>query len=61
MTAISEMFTVDEIAKRLHVHPQTVRVWIRKGELGHHKVGRYSLISAEQYARFLEAHREDED
>ena len=67
MTAspISEMFTVDDIAERLHVHPQTVRGWIRKGVrkggLGCHRFGRRTLVSAEQLARFLAEHNEDGD
>ena len=32
--AMSEkMLTVDEIAEELRVHPETVRQWIRNGEL----------------------------
>lgn len=51
------MFTVAEVAERLHVHPQTVRGWIHSGELGHHDVGRYDLVSDEQLAEFIEARR----
>jgi excisionase family DNA binding protein len=56
-SSVPELFTVDEIAERLHVHPQTVRAWIRRGQLGTHKVGRYDRISDDQLAAFLEAHR----
>ena len=28
-----EMLTVDDVAKELSVHPETVRQWIRDGEL----------------------------
>jgi excisionase family DNA binding protein len=60
MTAhVTQMFTVDEIAERLHVHVQTVRLWIRKGELGYHKLGRYSMVSEDQLAEFLAARRHD--
>jgi len=56
-SSVPELFTVDEVAERLHVHPQTVRVWIRRGQLGSHKVGRYDRISDDQLASFLQAHR----
>ena len=56
-TTVPLMFTVAEVAERLHVHPQTVRAWIRSGELGHHDVGRYDLVSDEQLAAFIEARR----
>jgi len=28
-----KMFTVEEVAEELRVHPETVRQWIRDGEL----------------------------
>lgn len=59
-SAANQLLTVDEVAERLHVHPQTVRMWIRHGQLGRHKVGKYSRISEDQLARFLEVRREDE-
>lgn len=54
---VPTMFTVAEVAERLHVHVQTVRAWMRSGELGHHDVGRYDLVSDEQLAAFLEQRR----
>lgn len=60
-SALPRIYTVDEIAEMLHVHPQTVRTWIRTKQLGSHKVGRYDRISDEQVARFLEARRLDDD
>ena len=56
---VPQMFTVVEVAERLHVHVQTVRGWIRAGELGHHDVGRYDLVSEDQLARFLDERRQD--
>jgi len=58
-SALPRMYTVDEVAEMLHVHPQTVRGWIRTRQLGSHKVGRYDRISDEQVAQFLEARRDD--
>jgi len=59
MSDIPQMFTVGDVAERLHVHVQTVRGWIRSGELGHHDVGRYDLVSDDQLAAFLAARRQD--
>lgn len=56
---VPELFTVAEIAERLHVHPQTVRAWIRGGELGCYQIGRYDRVSDEQLAHFLDARRHD--
>ena len=51
--------SVVEIAKRLGVHEQTVRKWIRGGELGHHRLGARIVITDEQLATFLDEHRVD--
>jgi excisionase family DNA binding protein len=56
---VPQMFTVYEVAERLHVHAKTVRGWIKSGELGHYDVGRYDLVSDEQLATFIEARRAD--
>jgi excisionase family DNA binding protein len=58
-TTVSQMFTTAEVAERLHVHIQTVRAWIRSGELGHHDVGRKNLVSEIQLAQFLNERRTD--
>lgn len=49
------LHTIDEIAARLHLHPQTVRQLIKRGELGHVQSGRYKLVSDEQYAKYVAA------
>ncbi len=33
MTTEDSWVTIEEIATRLHVHPETVRRWLRKGTL----------------------------
>lgn len=33
------LVTVDEVARRLNVHPETVRVWIRQGHLAGFRLG----------------------
>lgn len=58
-SVVPEMFTVQDVAERLHVHVQTVRGWIRAKKLGHHDVGRYDLVSADQLARFLDERCKD--
>jgi excisionase family DNA binding protein len=60
-SALPRLYTVDEVAELLHVHPQTVRAWIKTKQLGSHKVGRYDRISDDQVATFLEARRLDGD
>lgn len=52
---------IQEIADRFHVHVQTVRVWIRKAELGSVKVGRYTYVTDDQLAAFIAARRTDVD
>ena len=61
MTAASviPLLTVGDVADRMHVHPQTVRLWIKHGELGHVQVGRYKHISEDQLAAFIDARRQD--
>ena len=38
-----EPLTVDEVAKQLRVSPETVRAWIRSGELEAINVGKYLI------------------
>lgn len=56
---LPRLYTVDEVADLFHVHPQTVRLWIRTKQLGSHKVGRYDRIAEDQVAAFAEARRVD--
>jgi excisionase family DNA binding protein len=51
--------TVQEIANRLHLHVQTVRLLIKSGELGHVQVGKYKLVADDQLAAFIAARRSD--
>lgn len=53
------LHTVQAIAEHFHVHPQTVRKWIRDGELGHVPVGKYKHVTDDQLAQFIAAHRRD--
>src|SRR5215470_11921695 len=42
-TMQEEPLTVDEVAKQLRVSPETVRAWIRSGELDAIDVGKYLI------------------
>jgi len=42
-----EPLTVEEVAKRLRVSPETVRMWIRTGELDAIDVGKYLIYPAD--------------
>lgn len=55
-----KFMTVDEFAKRIGVHPQTVRMWDKTGVLNpHHKTpsGR-RLYSEEQVQAYFDDHRQ---
>ena len=47
--------TVEEVAERLQVHPETVRRWLRDGKLQGTRLGRRAgwRITEAEYQRFL--------
>ena len=47
------MFTVNEIAEKLKVHPQTVYRWIYQGKLKSLKIHGSVRITEEQYEEFI--------
>jgi excisionase family DNA binding protein len=49
------LYTVDDIAKMLNVHPETVRNWIKTGQLRAIKLGGAAgyRISQSAYEQFL--------
>jgi excisionase family DNA binding protein len=49
----SEFFTVEELAEKLKVSEQTIRLWIRQGRLEAYQFGRAHRVPAEAYERFL--------
>ena len=54
------MFTVNEIAKKLKVHPQTVYRWIYAGKLEARKINGILRIDEEAYNQFIgKKHKED--
>ena len=49
------MYSVKEVAKELKVHENTIRRWIRDGDLKALKVGKQVRITDEQLKQFLES------
>ena len=54
-----DYLTVDDVAKRLKVHPGTVKRWLREGKLGGFLVNDRTgwRVSEEDLARFVEEQR----
>lgn len=48
--------TVLDVASKLYVNPETVRRWIRKGELAACRMGDYFEISPEAVQEFVNTH-----
>jgi excisionase family DNA binding protein len=60
-----QIYTVEEVASRLTVHPETVRKWIKNGELRATNLGgragyRISRSALEQFLREREESIKDE-
>jgi excisionase family DNA binding protein len=51
---LDEFFTVEELADKLKVSEQTIRLWIREGRLESYKFGRAHRVPASALQRFLE-------
>ena len=49
-----QQLTVEEVAEELRVHPETVRQWIRQGELDAFDTGRGYRISRKDLDGFVE-------
>ena len=54
-----KMFSVEEIADELRVNPETVRVWIRSGELVAYSIGKGYRISRADLDDFIKRRRTD--
>ena len=54
-----KMLSVEEVAKELAVNPETVRVWIRSGELVALSIGRGYRISRADLDDFIRRRRTD--
>ncbi|OPZ22554.1 MAG: Helix-turn-helix domain protein [bacterium ADurb.BinA186] len=45
--------TVTDVAKMLHLHPETVRRFIREGKLKAYKIGKSKLLREEDVKKFV--------
>lgn len=45
--------TVTDVAKMLHLHPETVRRFIREGKLKAYKIGKSKLLREEDVKNFV--------
>jgi excisionase family DNA binding protein len=54
--ALEELLTVEEVAGRLKVHPETVRRWLREGRLDGYRISRKGgwRVRPESITRMLE-------
>ena len=57
MTDTIELYTVNDIAKSLNMTIQTVRDYIKRGDLIASKIGRQYIVTSENYRAFIEAHQ----
>ena len=54
-----QLLTVEQVAKQVQVHVETVRVWIRRGELVAINIGNEYRISRADLNDFLERRKTD--
>jgi excisionase family DNA binding protein len=52
-----KQLTVEEVAEELRVHPETVRQWIREGELDAFDTGRGYRISRKDLDDFIQSRK----
>lgn len=52
-----QQLTVEEVADELRVHPETVRQWIREGELDAFDTGRGYRISRTDLDKFIQTRK----
>ena len=50
---MDKLMTVDDVARKLQVHKQSVYRWMYAGKLEHTKVGRAVRFTESQVRRFL--------
>ena len=52
------LYTVQQIAEKLQMHPETIRQKIKRGEIEAYTTGKSYRISEEQLLEFLEKNKE---
>jgi excisionase family DNA binding protein len=53
----TKFLTIKDISEILSVHPNTVRNWIRSGELKSYKFEKAVRVTEEDFEEFLEANK----
>ncbi len=53
---LEQLLTVDEVAEKLKIHPETIRRWLREGRLDGYRISRKGgwRIRQESVTRMLE-------
>ena len=52
-----QLLTVEQVAKRLQVHEETVRVWIRRKQLNAVQIGNEYRITSNDLRDFIEGRK----
>ena len=55
----TKLYDIQEIAKMLNIHPQTVRRWIHSGKLPARKLGKTYYISEQELNDFTQISTEE--
>ena len=55
----TKLYDIQEIAKTLNIHPQTVRRWIHSGKLPARKLGKAYYISEQELNDFTQINTEE--
>lgn len=58
---LDKVYTVEEVAKILNIHPHTIRLWLKSGKLKGVKVGRYWRVKENQLQDFLKETEVEKD
>ena len=56
-----QLHDITTVAERLGLHPKTVSLLIRRGELGHVRIGRRVMVRDDQLVEFIQARTVDPD
>ncbi|MCE4993268.1 helix-turn-helix domain-containing protein [Staphylococcus haemolyticus] len=51
--ATEEIFTVQQVANKLNMHVQTIREYIKRGDIKARKIGRKYIITQEDLNNFI--------